>query len=184
MTGRTGYTEITNGDAPDFGPDITSVLEHFDPLIGESAADASSLPASGNWVGRTILVEDIDDLYVCTGLPNSWQRATRSSTSTGTPTMGVSWYAPTLNSVELRSGVVFYRFTGQRSAVIGGGGVIATIPVGFRTNAKVATQSYGSSGSSNPTQVYYDTATHQVKHTQTIPFEGVIDFTLSWPQTS
>ena len=184
MTGRTGYTEITNGDAPDFGPDITSVLEHFDPLIGESAADESALPATGNWVGRLIHVEDVDDLWVCTGLPDTWTRVTRSSTATATPTIGVSWYTPTVNYVELRSGIVFYRFVGQRSAVISGGGVVATIPVGFRTDAKVSTFAYGSSGATVTTQVYYDAATHQVKHAVSIPFEGVIDFTLMWPQTS
>lgn len=72
MTGRTNYTPINNGDAPNFGPDITSVFEHFDPLIGESVDDAGDLPSSGNWEGRTILAEDTGVLYICTALPSTW----------------------------------------------------------------------------------------------------------------
>lgn len=72
MTGRTGYTAVSNGDAPDFGGDITNVYEHFDPLIGESVDTAASLPSSGNWVGRTVLVEDTGIQYVCVALTATW----------------------------------------------------------------------------------------------------------------
>lgn len=63
MSGKTGYTAISNGDAPNFGPDITSIAEHFDPLVGESVADAASLPSSDNWVNRTVMAEDTEVVY-------------------------------------------------------------------------------------------------------------------------
>lgn len=74
MTGRTGYTEFDNGLPPE-GPDqMNTIFEHFDPLIGESVATASALPSSGNWVGRTIHVEDIDVIAQCVALPGTWKR--------------------------------------------------------------------------------------------------------------
>jgi len=58
MTGRTNYTEVANS-GPMQGPaQITGVFEHFDPLLGETKPTAANLPLSGNWIGRTILVED------------------------------------------------------------------------------------------------------------------------------
>jgi hypothetical protein len=64
MTGRTDYTAVTNGDAYDPAVDMTSIYEHFDPLVGESAANVAALPASGNWNGRTITTEDLHEVWV------------------------------------------------------------------------------------------------------------------------
>jgi len=93
MTGRTGYTGVTNDDPP-YGPEqITDVYEHFDPLIGETAATASALPASGNWTGRTVYVQDTAAHYVWNG--SAWKRLDAATTtafsftsfwSAGTPT--------------------------------------------------------------------------------------------------
>lgn len=84
MTGRTDYTEVTNG-SPMLGPEqITAVYEHFDPLVGESVAAVASLPSSGNWVGRTVFAVDTGSLYVCSALPGTWKRVTPARIATGT----------------------------------------------------------------------------------------------------
>lgn len=67
MSGTTGYTAPTN-DNPFTPPaDITAVYAHFDPLIDPSVATSADLPASGNWVGRSFLVADINTVEVWTG---------------------------------------------------------------------------------------------------------------------
>jgi hypothetical protein len=69
MAGRTGYTEFDNGLPPE-GPDqMNGIYEHFDPLVGETAALISDLPPTGNWTGRTVYVVEVEALYVWDG---SW----------------------------------------------------------------------------------------------------------------
>lgn len=91
MTGRTGYTAVTNGDVPDFGTDITGVYEHFDDLVGESVADAASLPGSGNWTGRTIWVVADESHYVWNG--TSWADQSVASSSLYAPLEPSGWEA-------------------------------------------------------------------------------------------
>lgn len=62
MTGKTGYTALDNND--EFGFDqINTALQHFDALIDPTVSTASSLPASGNWVDRTITAQDTGRMY-------------------------------------------------------------------------------------------------------------------------
>lgn len=73
MSGRTGYTNPTN-DSP-FAPpaDITGVYEHFDSLIGESAATLTDLPDAGTRpVGYHVWVVAEGCDYVDTG--SAWMR--------------------------------------------------------------------------------------------------------------
>lgn len=67
MTGRTGYSLVTNGMSPDGPTQMKDIYEHFDPLIGETVTTASALPASGNWTGRAIYVQDTGSMYVWSG---------------------------------------------------------------------------------------------------------------------
>lgn len=67
MTGRTNYTEIANGSAMQGPAQITSVLEHFDPLIGETVTVPELLPLTGNWPGRTIYVQSTLCSYIWSG---------------------------------------------------------------------------------------------------------------------
>lgn len=92
MAGKTGYTGVSNGDAPDFGPDITDVYEHFDPLIGESAADASALPSSGNWAHREVMALDTKIVYRHDG--SAWK-------AWDSPWIS---YSPTLTGVAIGTG--------------------------------------------------------------------------------
>jgi hypothetical protein len=71
MTGRTGYTAVSNSKVPDFGGDITAVYAHFDALINETRANAAALPISGNWAGRLIGVQDTGAVYWWTG--SAWR---------------------------------------------------------------------------------------------------------------
>ncbi len=75
MTGRTNYTAPNNGLAP-LGPDqMTDIYEHFDPLVGETAPNAASLPTADLFVGRLVWVQDVKALYVnMTGLSSGWVR--------------------------------------------------------------------------------------------------------------
>mgnify|MGYP001205046780 CR=1 FL=1 len=67
MAGRTGYTPITNASAM-LGPaQITAVYEHFDPLVDGSRLDATGLPSTGNWQGRTLFLEDTKTVVVWDG---------------------------------------------------------------------------------------------------------------------
>jgi hypothetical protein len=51
-----GFTQIAGTDAPN-GPSQINAAELFvENLIGESVLSAANLPASGNWVGRQIVV--------------------------------------------------------------------------------------------------------------------------------
>lgn len=79
-TGRTGYPAYTFSDDMDGPAQITAEGSHFDAMIGEEVATASALPASGNWVGRTIHVADEGDFRVCTALPSTWVSPTPSAT--------------------------------------------------------------------------------------------------------
>lgn len=73
MTGRTNYTAVDN--AAEFGFDqINAGFDHFDQIVGGSVANAGALPSTGNWVGRTVTAADTGAVYVCTALPNTWQR--------------------------------------------------------------------------------------------------------------
>jgi hypothetical protein len=94
MTGRTNYTGVSNGDVPDFGTDITDVYEHFDPLVGESAATVGALPSTGNWTGRTVWVVAESAHYVWTG--STWDdQGAPESTSTLHSGLAVSGYSVT-----------------------------------------------------------------------------------------
>lgn len=129
MTGRTGYTAYDDSDAYDPAAHITETAEHFDELIGESKPTAGDIPSSGNWLGRLIMTEDTGDLYLCTGLPNTWEPLTPDS-GWVTPTLSNGWSAVGGWSVQYRrrNGQVFFR-----GRVTGGStGVAFTLPVGYR----------------------------------------------------
>jgi hypothetical protein len=51
---------------------MTDIYEHFDPLVGETRSTVAGLPGSGNWIGRTIYVQETKTVYVCTALPWTW----------------------------------------------------------------------------------------------------------------
>lgn len=70
MVGRTGYTPPNAGMSPNGPAQMTAIYEHFDSKVGESVALISSLPASGNWTGRTIAVEQ--DKTIRTWFGSSW----------------------------------------------------------------------------------------------------------------
>lgn len=84
MAGLTGYTAPTNGDAPEGPEQMENIYEHFDPLVGETVTTASSLPASGNWVGRRIYVQDDQSTRVWTGA--AWYDTNRVPTNRQTDT--------------------------------------------------------------------------------------------------
>lgn len=88
MAGRTGYTATPAAFDPQVHMD--AIFAHFDPLIGESRANAASFPASGNWLGRVIMAEDTGGLYLCTALPGTWKALTEpfASVQASTATAG------------------------------------------------------------------------------------------------
>lgn len=56
--------------APTFGTDLTDLSSSVAEVIGETFANVSDLPGSGNWTGRTVWVSATNGMYVWRG--NSW----------------------------------------------------------------------------------------------------------------
>lgn len=67
MTGRTGYTGVANSDPMQGPAQIDDVYAWFDPLVGETEPTSASLPSTGNWIGRTIYVQDINTSRIWDG---------------------------------------------------------------------------------------------------------------------
>jgi hypothetical protein len=90
MTGRTNYTGVAN-TGPMQGPaQITATYAHFDAIVGETRPLTSDLPATGNWVGRTIYVEATESLYVSNGVA-AWKKVSgliRAGVGSGTSSQG------------------------------------------------------------------------------------------------
>ena len=74
MADVTGGTPPTNASPFAVPDDIKAVYDHFGAQSEYSVATAASLPATGNWVGRTLHIADIDVLAQCTALPGTWRR--------------------------------------------------------------------------------------------------------------
>ncbi|QOC24845.1 hypothetical protein IC744_06685 [Microbacterium hominis] len=67
MADVTGGTPPT-GASPFRPPeDIAAVYDHFGDGSLFAVANAAALPASGNWPGRTLMVQDLNVLYMWTG---------------------------------------------------------------------------------------------------------------------
>lgn len=106
MAGRTGYTPITNASAM-LGPEqITAVYEHFDPLVDGSRLDATGLPSTGNWQGRTLFLEDTKTVVVWNG--SAWIR------------FDTQWQSYTPTRVSNSGGVLTAKYfrTGKKVDVI------------------------------------------------------------------
>lgn len=106
MAGRTGYTPITNASAM-LGPaQITAVYEHFDPLVDGSRLDATGLPSTGNWQGRTLFLEDTKTVAVWNG--SAWIR------------FDTQWQSYTPTRVSNSGGVLTAKYlrTGKKVDVI------------------------------------------------------------------
>lgn len=132
MAGRTGYTATP----PEYDPrtHIDDVYEHYDTLVGETVDEVADLPASGNWVGRTIWVADIEELRVWGG--SAWKPpAASEDTDWIDATLQNSWVATVGLTPQYRrlNGVVFLR----GRAVSGTTAAAFTLPAGFRPSMLV-----------------------------------------------
>jgi hypothetical protein len=151
MSGNTGYTAPTNDST--FAPpaDIATVYTHFDPLIGETVATLADLPASGNWVGRTITV--VDTLFVYVWSSTGWvfvagsAAADIASFSTGWTSLTGGHKARVRrqgNLVTLHGGILFGTNANYNS--------MFTVPAGFApatTGTQFIGMSMASLGSGN-----------------------------------
>jgi len=72
--GAKGNPRFLGAGAPSTATDLNLISDWAASVAGETRASAASLPATGNWVGREIMAEDTGALYLCTALPNTWQR--------------------------------------------------------------------------------------------------------------
>lgn len=103
MAGKTGYTPT--GPAMQGRAQIDDVYEHFDPLVGEARANAAALPATGNWPGRAIMLQDTGRMVVWTGsawrgnngLPAPENRIGPSSQAIGATAFAVIPNLPTIS---------------------------------------------------------------------------------------
>lgn len=139
MAGKTGYTAISNGSA--FGFDqINGGFAHFDALIGETVATATSLPASGNWTGRTVFVQDVAGLSVWDG--TKWV-ATRSDTGRVNVTSfgnGFTAYSGSgWSGVKYRilNGVVYLNGAATNTAAWTAGTAICNLPIAARPTVQI-----------------------------------------------
>lgn len=67
MADVTGGTPPTGASPFDPVADIAEVYEHYGSQDMFSRPTAADLPASGNWPGRTLMVQDLNVLYMWTG---------------------------------------------------------------------------------------------------------------------
>lgn len=134
-TGRTGHPDL--GDLAAFDPDnqMLAIYNFFDVLVGERRATAADLPATGNWSGRTIMVEDEPAPYQWTS--GGWKRIVDM--------LDTGWVQPPLNSgwtnlasselkYRRRNGVVYLR---GRATTTGATANAFTLPAGFRPGDRV-----------------------------------------------
>lgn len=129
MTGRTDYTEYDNNMPPEGPAQMNGIFEHFDPLIGESAALISDLP-SGTWKGRTITVEEDGSVRNYDGTN---YRTVYEDTGWQLPTFSGSGWA---NFGSVYETAAYRRRNGMviiKGFVKGGTNTtLFTLPVGFR----------------------------------------------------
>ncbi len=129
MTGRTNFAAPSNSDLPDGPTQLLALGNHFDALIGETAANAGALPTADLFVGRTVWTLDNWTEYVCTnaGGSGTWVAVYYDS----------GWQAATLSgSWATVVGAPRYKLRGTEvilDGTIGGGsGAIMTLPTGYR----------------------------------------------------
>lgn len=88
MADVTGGTPPTNASPFAVPADIKEVYDHFGDIGKYSVTTAASLPASGNWDGRHLWVEDVLRFYVWQGA--SWlpQLAVKHGLASGATNAG------------------------------------------------------------------------------------------------
>lgn len=132
MTGRTNFTSTP----PAFDPQthIDAVCTHFDALVGESKANAAALPATGNWVGRSITTVDTGSLYLCVALPNTWQLVFRDTGWVNPPAFNTGWsnHDAGFDPVQIRIRGGFLVISGRVDKTAAAGQVIFTLPAPYR----------------------------------------------------
>jgi hypothetical protein len=72
-----GVPRIVNNPAPTLRADFNSLADWVRDNTDPSAANLAALPSTGNWVGRTRYVVDVDAVYVYKGTSLGWQRTSK-----------------------------------------------------------------------------------------------------------
>lgn len=181
MADVTGFTRPTNASPFDVPGDINKLADHFGDPGMFSVPDAASLPAAGNWPGRLLTVADTGAIYKYNG--TAWEMIYRPEEST-TATPGSGWGTPTHNTLFRRYEWVEFRFNATRTSNLATGGTVATIPAGYRTNVQVWALAWGLSGAGVANQVYYDSASNQVKVNNALSSGQALAIYMLWRQTS
>lgn len=139
MGGRTGYPDFDNNinfGGPEF---FTAIEDHFDGIVDPSLPTASALPASGNWPGRTIFVEDTKRTYQWNAtdgwvmlfqVPTAW---TNLPLATGWNVTGAPWVTPSYRLNQLGEVEVRGQMTPKAGYLTTT--TFATLPNGFRPPA-------------------------------------------------
>lgn len=182
-------TPVPTGASPFRVPeDLEAIASHFGDASMFAVASVSALPASGNWLGRSLLAVAEKAVYVCTALPGTWT-AVSGLEDTGWIVVGSGGDAPGFGSgwsPQTGSGWSGLRFRRKLGVLHISGSVqktsygaltdaIFTLPAQFRPATRFMGVSYGSAGPAyivvEPTGVVASavSGTGQVNLSATVP---------------
>lgn len=148
----------------------------------DSVATVDDLPETGNWLGRVTYVEDVDQLYVCTGLPSTWVRLNYLDRAETNPTRGAGWDTPFANDLVRRGGFSYLQFNAVRNTALGVGGVVVEIPAGYRGDLHCWTEGWAADDpASGSYQIFYNPVVHEVQTREVIPDGASLAVSLQWP---
>jgi hypothetical protein len=177
----TGAPVFLDADAPDPAVNPTQVAafaaERGNLLRGTTAEmNAFEYPDEGLYWSST----DDGGLYRYTD--GNWDTLIAENSAVEA-TVASGWGTPSQNVVVRKNGWVMVVFNAAATSVKAVGAVVATVPVGFRANYNVYAQAWGLLGAANTVQVYFESATGQIKMQQGIASGQSIAVTMTWPQS-
>lgn len=142
---------LLNGHANAMDFAITEAEQ--DTQDGESAPTVDDLPETGNWLGRTVYVEEDGTFRICIGLPNTWHIAYRVPVE-GTVDWNPGWSAEPGHKIERDADHVTLNFNAGKTSAVVTEDIVGYLPEGFRPDAIVVTSaSYHGTGAPGPATV-------------------------------
>jgi len=131
MADVTGAVPPTNASDFDVATDIKDVYDHFGDAGMFSVSTIAGLPASGNWNGRILSVDEDDSIRKWNGA--GWDLVWVPEATQTVTTFGTGWSATVGFPVTVRRVGAHVWLRGSVTRASGGsGGDVLTIPAGFR----------------------------------------------------
>lgn len=175
MADETGAPVPTGASPFDVPGDLKELADHFG--APKYVSTRSELPLSGNWAGRELLVIETNEWYTWNA---GWYAQSRMTDGFTEGVLAGGWDTPSHNTISRRGGWVELRFNARRSTNLAVGGVLVTVPSGFRADAPAWGFAWGLLGANSTIQCYYDTNTNQVRVQQAVSATQAIALSMRW----